>query len=135
MIVKQVAGCSPQYTIDSRKQDAIEMIRRVVGSKKVSSHPLHTYSISSQNFSNKWPIVNSKTHLDRLPASQVLVLVSGGVDSLVCAALVYLAIPDPSRVIALHVDHGFMRLNESAQVRLKNKTNKLTALWIEDFCS
>lgn len=42
---------------------------------------------------------------------QVLVLVSGGVDSTVCAALVAKAI-GPERVIALHIDNGFMRQNE-----------------------
>ena len=42
----------------------------------------------------------------------MLVLVSGGVDSSVCAALLHRAI-GPERIIALHVDHGFMRLNES----------------------
>lgn len=38
-------------------------------------------------------------------------LVSGGVDSTVCAALVAKAI-GPERVIALHIDNGFMRQNE-----------------------
>lgn len=47
---------------------------------------------------------------------EVLVLVSGGVDSSVCAALLNLAI-GPERVHALHVDNGFMRLNESAGVK------------------
>lgn len=42
----------------------------------------------------------------------VLVLVSGGVDSSVCAALLNKAL-SASRVIALHVDNGFMRLDES----------------------
>jgi GMP synthase (glutamine-hydrolysing) len=44
--------------------------------------------------------------------SKVLVLVSGGVDSSVCAALLKAALP-ADRIIALHIDNGFMRLNES----------------------
>eukprot|EP00053_Salpingoeca_punica_P013825 m.125252 g.125252 ORF g.125252 m.125252 type:complete len:665 (-) comp16314_c1_seq3:1229-3223(-) len=48
-------------------------------------------------------------------ASQVLVLVSGGVDSAVCAALVGKALK-PEQIIALHIDNGFMRKNESALV-------------------
>jgi len=44
-----------------------------------------------------------------------LVLVSGGVDSTVAAALVTKAL-GADRVFALHIDNGFMRLNESAQV-------------------
>ncbi len=39
---------------------------------------------------------------------QILVLVSGGVDSSVCAALCREAV-GPERVHALHIDHGFMR--------------------------
>lgn len=46
---------------------------------------------------------------------QVLVLVSGGVDSAVCAALLREAL-QPKQIIALHIDHGFMRKNESGKV-------------------
>ncbi|KYQ90422.1 GMP synthetase [Tieghemostelium lacteum] len=46
---------------------------------------------------------------------KVLVLVSGGVDSTVCAALIAKAI-DPSNVYALHIDNGFMRMEESSKV-------------------
>eukprot|EP00730_Choanoeca_flexa_P019431 TRINITY_DN9491_c0_g1_i2.p1 TRINITY_DN9491_c0_g1~~TRINITY_DN9491_c0_g1_i2.p1 ORF type:complete len:678 (+),score=189.18 TRINITY_DN9491_c0_g1_i2:35-2035(+) len=48
---------------------------------------------------------------------KALVLVSGGVDSSVCAALVNKAL-GPERVIALHIDNGFMRLEESAKVKV-----------------
>jgi GMP synthase (glutamine-hydrolysing) len=53
--------------------------------------------------------------------SQVLVLVSGGVDSAVCAALLREALK-PEQILAVHIDHGFMRKNESKQVvkALKN---------------
>ncbi|MBN2736879.1 MAG: glutamine-hydrolyzing GMP synthase [Spirochaetales bacterium] len=43
---------------------------------------------------------------------KVLVLVSGGVDSAVTAALLLKALP-PEQVYAVHIDHGFMRKNES----------------------
>lgn len=46
---------------------------------------------------------------------QVLVLVSGGVDSAVCAALLRQALK-PEQIIALHIDHGFMRQDESLKV-------------------
>ena len=42
-------------------------------------------------------------------------LVSGGVDSTVCAALLHKALSD-EQVIALHIDNGFMRKHESKQV-------------------
>ena len=42
-------------------------------------------------------------------------LLSGGVDSTVCAALLHKALKE-DQVIAVHVDNGFMRKNESAKV-------------------
>lgn len=47
---------------------------------------------------------------------KALVLVSGGVDSTVCATLLTKAI-GAEHVIAIHVDTGFMRKDESAKVR------------------
>lgn len=46
---------------------------------------------------------------------KVLMLVSGGVDSTVCAALLHRALKE-DQVIAIHIDNGFMRKNESEQV-------------------
>lgn len=46
---------------------------------------------------------------------KVLVMVSGGVDSAVCAALLRRAI-GADRVTAVHIDNGFMRMNESDAV-------------------
>ena len=56
----------------------------------------------------------------------VLMLVSGGVDSAVCAALLHKALregDDTSRVQAVHIDNGFLRKEESDQV-----VNSLQAL-------
>ncbi|KAK8379829.1 hypothetical protein O3P69_019663 [Scylla paramamosain] len=47
--------------------------------------------------------------------NKVLMLVSGGVDSTVCAALLHKALSE-EQVIAVHIDNGFMRKNESLQV-------------------
>ena len=47
---------------------------------------------------------------------KVLMLLSGGVDSTVMAALVTKALSQ-ERVVAIHIDNGFMRKNESEQVR------------------
>lgn len=52
---------------------------------------------------------------DKVGQSKVLVLLSGGVDSTVCAALLHRAL-DQKQVIAVHIDNGFMRLGESEQV-------------------
>ena len=43
-------------------------------------------------------------------------LVSGGVDSAVCTALLNTAL-GPEKVIAVHIDNGFMRKNESQRVK------------------
>lgn len=47
--------------------------------------------------------------------NKVLVLVSGGVDSAVCAALLHKALK-ADQIIAVHFDNGFMRQNESLRV-------------------
>ncbi|KAK7873744.1 hypothetical protein R5R35_013275 [Gryllus longicercus] len=47
--------------------------------------------------------------------SKVLLLVSGGVDSTVCAALLHKALHQ-EQVIAVHIDNGFMRKGESQRV-------------------
>merc|ERR1719228_23318 len=47
--------------------------------------------------------------------NKVLLLVSGGVDSTVCAALLHKAL-EPDQVYAVHIDNGFMRKDESAKV-------------------
>lgn len=46
---------------------------------------------------------------------KALVMVSGGVDSTVCAALLHKSL-GPNRVTAIHIDNGFMRENESNKV-------------------
>ena len=43
-------------------------------------------------------------------------LVSGGVDSAVCMALLNAAL-GPEKVIAVHIDNGFMRKNESQHIK------------------
>lgn len=51
----------------------------------------------------------------RVGDRNVMVLVSGGVDSAVTAALLIKALP-AERVFAIHIDHGLMRKNESDQI-------------------
>lgn len=47
--------------------------------------------------------------------NKVLLLVSGGVDSTVAAALLHKSLR-PDQIIAIHIDNGFMRKKESAKV-------------------
>lgn len=49
---------------------------------------------------------------EKVGNEKVIVLVSGGVDSAVTAALLVRALP-PENVYAIHIDHGMMRKNES----------------------
>lgn len=58
-------------------------------------------------------------------------LVSGGVDSTVCAALLHKALAE-EQVIAVHIDNGFMRKNESLQVEqsLRKLGLKLRGMFI-----
>ena len=57
-------------------------------------------------------------------------LLSGGVDSTVCAALVTKALGQ-ERVIAIHIDNGFMRKNESEQVFLRLFSPNISILTIK----
>lgn len=52
---------------------------------------------------------------DTVGSNKVLLLLSGGVDSTVCAALLHKALQS-DQIIAIHIDNGFMRKNESAKV-------------------
>jgi len=52
---------------------------------------------------------------ERVGQNNVLILLSGGVDSAVAAALCLKALP-PEQVYAIHVDHGFMREKESETI-------------------
>ena len=56
--------------------------------------------------------------------SKVLMLLSGGVDSTVCTALLHKALT-PDQVIAVHIDNGFMRKNESTNVVASLKAIRL----------
>ncbi|XP_012282535.1 GMP synthase [glutamine-hydrolyzing] [Orussus abietinus] len=49
---------------------------------------------------------------DTVGSNKVLLLVSGGVDSTVCAALLHKAL-SKEQVVALHIDNGFMRKGET----------------------
>ncbi|CAH1112305.1 unnamed protein product [Psylliodes chrysocephalus] len=52
---------------------------------------------------------------DTVGNNKVLLLLSGGVDSTVCAALLHKALTH-DQIIAIHIDNGFMRKNESTKV-------------------
>jgi GMP synthase (glutamine-hydrolysing) len=58
---------------------------------------------------------------EKVGKSMVLCLVSGGVDSTVCCALLARAL-GPEKVVAAHIDNGFMRLKESELVGESLKT-------------
>ena len=67
-------------------------------------------------------------------SNKVLMLVSGGVDSTVCAALLHRAL-NKDQVIAFHIDNGFMRKNESeaVEVSLRNQGLDLKGNTLSDF--
>lgn len=53
---------------------------------------------------------------DTVGTNKVLLLLSGGVDSTVCAALLHKALQQ-EQIIAIHIDNGFMRKHESVKVQ------------------
>lgn len=65
---------------------------------------------------------------------RVLLALSGGVDSAVCAALLSRALP--GRVTCIYVDHGLMRKNETAEIQAAFAQRELTLITVnasEDF--
>merc|ERR1712048_49293 len=58
---------------------------------------------------------------EKIGKAMVLCLVSGGVDSTVCCALLAKAL-GPEKVVAAHIDNGFMRMKESVLVGESLKT-------------
>ncbi|MDE7227117.1 MAG: glutamine-hydrolyzing GMP synthase [Treponemataceae bacterium] len=61
----------------------------------------------------------------------VLLFLSGGVDSTVAFALLNKAL-GPERVLGLHIDNGFMRKNESADVQKAYRAHGFTNFIVED---
>lgn len=81
---------------------------------------LRNFLYKIANFDGSYTVENREEKAlreikEQVGDEQVLVLVSGGVDSTVCAALVAKAIA-PEKIITLHIDHGLMRHNESKMV-------------------
>lgn len=101
----QICDLKPNFTMSCRKEGCIRYIREKVGQQKVL-----VSTVSSKTGYIPMRIYSKTQHP---PPEQLLV--SGGVDSSVCAALLRVAL-DPGQVIAVHIDNGFMRHNESAQV-------------------
>ncbi|XP_033113703.1 GMP synthase [glutamine-hydrolyzing]-like [Anneissia japonica] len=81
---------------------------------------LHSFLYGIANCTGSYTIKGRQTGClkeikDVVGDKKVLVLVSGGVDSTVCAALLYKALNE-DQVFAVHIDNGFMRKQESAHV-------------------
>lgn len=83
-----------------------------------------------------WRIENYREELtaeikEKVGHKNVFLLVSGGVDSTVCLALLNRALGE-EKVYGLHIDTGLMRKDESAQVMEALKTAGFSNLHIED---
>ncbi|MDR1760625.1 MAG: glutamine-hydrolyzing GMP synthase [Fibrobacter sp.] len=84
----------------------------------------------SWNMKSYLPIITEQV-LKQVGDKKVFLLVSGGVDSTVAFVLLN-RILGTERVLGLHVDHGMMRLNESAQVKKFLDAEGMTNLKVVD---
>jgi GMP synthase (glutamine-hydrolysing) len=66
---------------------------------------------------------------DRVGDKKVLLALSGGVDSSVCAALLERAIP--GQLTCIFVDHGFMRKNEPDEIRHVFAKKNINFRWVD----
>ncbi len=102
----------------------------------------HNFLYNIAGFSGDYTMENReeiaiKYLKERVGDKKVLVLVSGGVDSTVLITLLNKAL-GPDRIYAIHIDNGYMRLNESQKVKkaLEEQGLDLTVIEAqEDFYS
>ena len=66
---------------------------------------------------------------ERVGNKRVLLGLSGGVDSSVCAALLSRAIP--GQLVCIYVDHGFMRKGETQQIREASEGRDLDFVYVD----
>lgn len=99
-----VAGLTGSFTLDDRETGCINYIKKTVGNKKVV---VCIAVFSDKNFHVRTAFFNSVLSFQSL--------LSGGVDSTICTVLLHKALP-AEQIIAVHIDNGFMRKDESMKV-------------------
>jgi GMP synthase (glutamine-hydrolysing) len=97
---------------------------------------LRNFALTICGCRNDWSVADYLTTVsqdiqDQVGDNPVIVLVSGGVDSTVTAAILLKALK-PEQVIAIHVDSGLMRAEESKAVMASLETLGLTHLHLVD---
>lgn len=99
-----VAGLTGSFTLEDRETECINYIKKTVGNKKVV---VCIKMLSQENFRVCSTFCNSVLCFQSL--------LSGGVDSTICTVLLHKALP-ADQIIAVHIDNGFMRKDESEKV-------------------
>lgn len=100
--------------------------------KRIFNNFIFTICRANKNWTANQMLEQIQTHIKKQAGDKnIFLLISGGVDSTVCFALLAKAL-GKNRVYALHIDHGLMRLNESSGVNRALKKIGLTNLHIHD---
>lgn len=109
-----VAGLQKNFQIEDRLNNCVNHLRDVAGQRKVLVGAYMCGGLALMLFTLS-AFSTLKGYWDNTEMNWFLLLqflLSGGVDSTVCAALAIKALK-PEQICAVHINNGFMRKNES----------------------
>ncbi|MCL2099474.1 MAG: glutamine-hydrolyzing GMP synthase [Oscillospiraceae bacterium] len=117
-ITASTAGCTAAFEDDKKKLYGVQFhpeTKHTSGGREIIARFLYDICGASGEYKTDNYINSQIKNIKQIAGNKkVLLALSGGVDSSVCAALLSKALP--GRLTCVFVDHGFMRLNEADEI-------------------